>query len=81
MHPNDITGAIIDCSMEIHRKLGPGLFESVYRRILVYELRKRGFAVQNEIMIPVEWDGVVFDEGFRADIIVNETVMVETKSV
>ncbi|MEM7013272.1 MAG: GxxExxY protein [Verrucomicrobiota bacterium] len=81
MDLNEITGAVIDCSVEIHKKLGPGLLESVYHRVLAYELRKRGFTVETEVPIPVEWDAQVIDESFRADLIVNGQVLVELKSV
>ncbi len=81
MHHNDITAAIIDASIEIHRRLGPGLLESVYRRILAHELGKRGFRVQVEHPIPVLWDNLHLEVGFRADLIVNDLVILETKSV
>jgi GxxExxY protein len=61
--------------------LGPGLLESVYRKILAYELRKKGFDVDEEWPIPVVWDGAQMDVGFRADLIVNGMVLVELKSV
>lgn len=81
MNINEISGAIVDRSIFIHKKLGPGLLESVYQRILCYELRKAGFTVESEVPIPVDWDGLVLDESFRADIIVNKKVLVELKSV
>ena len=68
MNPiNDISGAIVNHAVKIHQALGPGLLESVYHRILAYELRKAGFEVQTEVAIPVEWDGHVIDDSFRAD--------------
>ena len=78
---NDISGAVVDCSVKIHQALGPGLFESVYHRILAYELRKAGFKVETEVPIPLEWDGQVIDESFRADLIVNTQVLIELKSL
>lgn len=81
MHHNEISAAIIDRSIRIHQSLGPGLLESVYHRILAYELRKSGFKVQTEVAIPVTWDGRRIDEGFRADLIVKSLVFVELKSV
>jgi GxxExxY protein len=78
---NDITGAIIETAIEIHRSLGPGLLESVYRKVLAYELRKKGFEVLEEWPIPVEWDNMRLEIGFRADLIVNGLVLVELKSV
>jgi GxxExxY protein len=61
--------------------LGPGLLESVYQAILGYELKKRGLRVQSEVPLPVEWDGVKMEIGFRADLIVEGMVLVELKSV
>ncbi len=81
MHHNDITGAIITAAIDIHRRLGPGLLETVYRKVLAYELRKTGFDVLEEQPIPVVWDEVRLELGFRADLIVNRLVVVETKSV
>lgn len=81
MRINEITGAIIETAIEIHRRLGPGLLESVYRKVLAYELRKREFDVEEEWPIPVEWDTVRLEVGFRADLIVNGVVLVELKSV
>ncbi len=81
MRINEITGAIIETSIEIHRRLGPGLLESVYRKVLAYELRKRGFEVEEEWPIPVEWDEVRLEVGFRADLMVDGVVLVELKSV
>jgi GxxExxY protein len=81
MHENEITGLIIDTAIDIHRRLGPGLLESVYAAILAYELRKRGLRVDAEVPIPVEWETVLLDIGFRADLIVEDTVVVELKSI
>ena len=81
MNINEISGAIIDCSIKIHKALGPGLLESVYQRTLIYELRKAGLEVQKEVPIPVTWDGNSIDESFRADLIVNTQVLVELKSI
>lgn len=81
MKTNEITGEIVDASMRIHRELGPGLLESVYHRILKHELEKRGLQVESEVAVPVEWDGVRMEVGFRADLIVEGKVIVELKSV
>jgi len=67
--------------MVIHKGLGPGLLESVYQKILVYELRKRGLRVEEEVPIAVRWDEIEMDLGFRADLIVEGKVIVELKSV
>ncbi len=81
MTHNDITGVIIDTALRIHRQLGPGLLESVYLHVLAYELRKRGLRVETEAPIPVVWEEVHLDVGFRADLVVEGLVIVELKSV
>ena len=81
MRINDITGAIVDTSMKIHRALGPGLLESVYQTILAHELRKLGLRVETEVPLPVTWDGLQMELGFRADLLVEDIVIVELKSV
>jgi GxxExxY protein len=77
---NDITAMIVDVAIHIHRRLGPGLLESVYQAVLAHELRKRGLCVEVERPIPVEWDDVRLEVGFRADLIVEDVVVVELKS-
>ena len=67
--------------MAIHKALGPGLLESVYHRILAYEVRKTGLKVETEVPIPARWDGNVIDESFRADLIVESKILVEVKSI
>jgi GxxExxY protein len=81
MHENEISKMIVDSAFKIHTTLGPGLLESVYESILAYELTKRGLTVTTQQPIPVVYDGVKLDLGFRADLIVNGTVVVEVKSV
>jgi GxxExxY protein len=81
MTHNEVSRLVIDTAIDIHRKLGPGLLESVYLVILVHELRKRGLQVEKEVPVPVVWDNVRFDAGFRADLIVEGLVIVELKSL
>lgn len=71
MHENEISGIIVDCAYQIHTKLGPGLLESVYEAILAHELLKRGLTVTTQQPMPVVWENVRLDIGFRADMIVN----------
>lgn len=78
---NDISGQIVDAAVHIHMKLGPGLLESVYTRLLAYELEKRGLVAEREVPVPIVYDEVRFEEGFRADLIVERAVIVELKSV
>ena len=78
---DDITEAIIDAAIQIHRDLGPGLLESVYEAVLARALEKRGFHVARQTVVRFEYDGLVFEEGFRTDLIVDHQVIVELKSV
>jgi GxxExxY protein len=78
---NDIATIIVDAAYQIHCRLGPGLLESVYARVLEYELKKRGLSLRREVPIPLRYDEIEFDEGFRVDMIVEEKVIVELKSV
>ena len=80
MEINDLTGAIIAAAIEVHRRLGPGLLESAYRTCLAFELRKRGMIVEEVRPVPVIYDDVKLDCGFRADLVVNGLVVVELKA-
>lgn len=81
MHENDIAKQIVDAAYKIHTTLGPGLLESVYETVLAYELTKRGLDVIRRAAIPVSYEQINFDEGFRADLVVEDKVIVELKSV
>lgn len=81
MHENELAKIIVDCAYKVHRTLGPGLLEAVYQAALVYELTKRGLLVSVERGIPAEYEEVRLDCGFRADIIVENKVIIEIKSV
>jgi iron complex transport system substrate-binding protein len=78
---DDITGAIVDASLQIHRDLGPGLLESVYETILARAIEKRGLPVERQVSIRFEYDGMVFEEGLRVDLVVDDRVIVVVKSV
>ena len=80
MTTNELTHSIIGAAIEVHRCLGPGLLESAYRACLAYELRKRGFNVQEEKPVPVVYDDIKLECGFRADLIVNGQIVVELKA-
>jgi len=81
MTENEIATIVVDACYHIHTRLGPGLLESVYTRILEYELVKRGLQVRREIPIPFRYDELEFDEGFRADLVVEGKLILELKSV
>jgi GxxExxY protein len=78
--PNEITSAIIGAAIKVHRTLGPGLLESVYRICLAYELKKLGFQVKQEDPVPIVYEDVTFECGFRVDLLVEESVVVECKA-
>jgi GxxExxY protein len=77
----DTTGSIIEAAIKIHKILGPGLFESVYEEVMEYELTRQGMVVERQLAIPVQYEGLRLDVGFRADLLVNKEVIVEIKSV
>lgn len=81
MNENEIGRIIVDASLVIHRALGPGLLESVYEVVLAQALSHRGLAVARQVVIPIRYSGLQFEEGFRADIIVDDKVILEIKSV
>jgi len=81
MELDDITGCIIDTSMKIHTKLGPGLLESVYEAVLAKSLVKQGMAVERQKPVTFAFEDMVFEEGFRVDLLVENQVIVELKSV
>lgn len=78
---NAITERIIGAAIEIHRQLGPGLLESAYEECLCYELTQRGMQFQRQLAIPLVYKGVKLDCGYRADLLVEDSVIVEIKSV
>ncbi len=81
MHEDEIGTVVVDCAVRLHRELGPGLFESVYETLLAHLLQKEGFDIQRQVPVPIQFDGLRFDEGFRADMIVENKVLLELKSV
>ena len=81
MNENEIGTLLVESAIAVHRELGPGLLETVYEVILVHVLRERGLAVERQVPIAIEYRGVRFEEGFRADIIIEGKVILELKSV
>ncbi|MEQ8416726.1 MAG: GxxExxY protein [Imperialibacter sp.] len=81
MSENDLSKIIVNTCFTVHRGMGPGLFESVYEEILCYELKKAGLSIERQKGIPVYWDSLKMDIGFKADIIVERKVILELKSV
>ncbi len=81
MNENEIGKIVIDSAYKIHKNIGPGLLESVYEIVLSYELEKSGLMVKRQEPVSIEYEGIRFKEGFRADIIIEDKVIIEIKSV
>ena len=81
MKENEIGTLLIEAVISVHRELGPGLLETVYEIALEYELNERGLKVARQVSVPILYKGIPFDEGFRADLIVEDKVILELKSV
>lgn len=72
---------IMGCAIEVHKELGPGLLESIYEKCLIFELNKNGFNVVNQLSIPIKYKEIELDSNFRLDLLVNDLIIVEIKSV
>ena len=81
MTENEIAAQVVDAALKIHRTLGPGLLESVYQVTLSYELQKRGLRVAQQVALPVYYDSIKLNLGFRVDVLVADKVIIEIKSV
>ncbi|TVR17659.1 MAG: GxxExxY protein [Balneolaceae bacterium] len=81
MTENEISYIIRGAAITVHRNLGPGLLESVYETVLKYELQKEGLHVLNQVPVPIEYDHIKLDHGFRLDLLVESKVIIEVKSV
>ena len=81
MLENEVSKLIVNAAYHVHFGLGPGLLESVYEEIMYYELQQQGLLVKKQVAIPVKWKGLTMGMGFRADIIVENKVVIELKSV
>jgi GxxExxY protein len=81
MTENDIGDLIVRTAVDLHRALGPGLLESVYEIVLAHELRKHGLQVNRQVVIPIQYEGYRFEEGFCADLLIDGKVIVELKCV
>jgi GxxExxY protein len=78
---NRISREVVDASLKLHRHCGPGVYESVYEPVLIYELNKRNLATRQQTPVPLIYEGITFDVGFKTDVIVNDLVILELKSV
>ena len=81
MDIEDVARQIVDAAIKVHRALGPGLLESAYQTCLTHELRKRGLRVDCEVLLPVVYDGIQLDAGYRIDMLVEACIIVENKAV
>ena len=81
MDENGIGGIVVDCAVKVHMRLGPGLLESVYEEVMSYELSKKGLVIQRQVPIPITYDNLQFKEAFRADLVIEDKVILELKSV
>ena len=77
MTENEISKIVVDAAYKIHTSLGPGLLESVYEAVLFYELQKRGLRVERQVAVPIVYEDVRLEEGFRADLIVEDKLIIE----
>jgi len=78
---NEVSGIAVDAAMRVHTALGPGLLESAYEACLLHELGKRGLKVLSQVALPVVYDGVKIDVGYRIDLLIEDVVVVELKAV
>ena len=81
METNQITSGIIGCAIEVHKNTGPGLLESLYEECMIYELREMGLNVIRQLAFPIFYKGIKLDTGYRVDLLVEDVVIVELKSV
>ncbi|WP_420468538.1 GxxExxY protein [Panacagrimonas sp.] len=81
MDENEISAAVVDAAIQIHRRLGPGLYESAYEAILAHELVKRGLQIKRQVAVALQYDELTFDEAFKADLLVENKVMIELNSL
>jgi GxxExxY protein len=77
----ELASVAVDCGLMVHKRLGPGLLETAYEKILAHKMSVRGLSVKTQVLMPIEIDGVIVDQGFRADILVEEKLLIEVKSV
>lgn len=81
MNENEVAKIILDMAFKIHTKFGPGLFESVYEELLAYQLPKKGFQVERQKILPLLYENLKIESGFRIDLLVDDAVIVEFKSI
>jgi GxxExxY protein len=78
---NRIAREVVDAALKLHRRFGPGIYESVYEPVLIYELRKRSLTTRHQTPVPLVYEGITFDIGFKTGVVVNDLVILELKSI
>ncbi len=81
MHVEEVASLAVDCGLQVHKDLGPGLLESAYETVLAHLFEKKGLFVERQVIVPIQYEGLVIDQGFRADLIVEKSLVIELKSV
>ncbi len=81
MTVEELAAIAVDCGLQVHRELGPGLLESAYEKVLAHRLRQRGLEVSTQLAVPIVIDGIAIDQGFRLDILVASRLVIEVKAV
>ena len=81
MDINELTGTVIGCAIDVHRELGPGLLESAYEQCLLYEIRRKGIEVYNQVRLPISYKGLEIDAGYRLDLFLPDKLILELKVV
>lgn len=76
-----VARSIVNCSFLVHKALGPGLLEKIYESCLCFELQRAGYKVERQVPVPIVYEGLTFDEGFRLDLFVQESIVCEIKAV
>lgn len=81
MQIEEIASVVVDCGLKLHINMGPGLLESAYEIMLAHSIEKKGLKVERQKIVPIEYDGLIIEQGFRADLIIEQKVLIELKSV
>lgn len=81
MHVEEVASLAVDCGLQVHKDLGPGLLESAYETVLAHVFEKKGLFVERQVIVPIQYEGLIIDQGFRADLIVEKSLVIELKSV
>ena len=81
MHVKEVASLAVDCGLQVHKDLGPGLLESAYQTVLAHLFEKKGLFVERQVIVPIQYEGLFINQGFRADLIIEKSLVIELKSV